>query len=260
MRRRSARWPRPRCNRSRTPRSSRTCQDAAVPGRGEGLVEAHPGGSWSGCTSTRSTCAPRSTVVHARGRCDPPPRAERRPVALPQDEYGEAAVVLGHPARGEHVEVHVHEVVVQADRERRDSDVLAGEPGDHRSAGCGERRDRADGPFDGLRGNVRPEIHVRRLIIDPLREGSCHGHREDIRVRESGRLDLGSMTRMRIERGGDDDVHRRTFHRGRSLMPMRVRASRSSTMLPRPTGPRSRRPGFGRARSRTAARAPAAER
>jgi len=74
----------------------------------------------------------------------------------------------------------VHEVVVQDDRERRDPNVLAAEQGDHRSAACRERRDRADGPFDGLREDVQSEIHLRKLVGDPLREGSCPGHREDI--------------------------------------------------------------------------------
>ena len=100
--------------------------------------------------------------------------------------------------RGEHVEVHVHEVVVQDDRERWCPDVLSAERGDHGPAGRGERRDRADGAVDGGLGHVEAEVDVRELVRVPHGEGPRHRHRDDVLDLETGadrRLHLGAMTR-----------------------------------------------------------------
>ena len=130
-------------------------------------------------------------------------------------------MVFGGHRRGEHVEVHVHEVVVQDDRERRGPDVLAAERGDHGPAGRGERRDRADGAVDGGLGHVEAEVDVRELVCVPHGEGSRHRHRDDILDLDPGadrRLHLGAMTRKGFERGGDVELHRRTVHRVRCAM------------------------------------------
>jgi hypothetical protein len=122
--------------------------------------------------------------------------------------------VLGRSVDGDDVEVDVHQVVVEHDREGRDPEVIGDEERHHASARSRQLRHTRDHRFDGSGSRVDTKIHVRYLVRAPGSERPRHRHADHIGIRErrsTGLLGLGPMSREAFERRREGEVHAQRY-------------------------------------------------